>query len=265
MDNNLLVIDFDYFFPNPCLNTASHPDILLYDWSSNETPNGDNTIPDMIWEIRAAAFTRAGKPLPTVTGYDNFWDRFTLTPDARIYVADSNVHSAHMFPDPHNVWDRIDLYDAHHDAGYANGDNTHVHCGNWLLHHYNLGTTDINVHYPPWRDTIDGTETPPTAPVNRSIDDGHTPDPTTYTMASVCRSGSWVPSWCDPDFNTFTAAAPRPVHYFGPRPTTRDYNPDTVNQLVQAQHDFEAKIAHAEAITEQLQHERAQTMTDVER
>lgn len=250
MNNNLLVIDFDYFFNNPVLNTESHPDVFLYDWASNETHDGTNTLGAFIWEVRAGAFLAEGKPLPKASGYEHFWDRFTLTTDARIYVADSNVHSGNMFPNTHDIWDRIDLYDAHHDAGYLDNDEA-MHCGNWMLHHHHRGTRDLNVHYPPWRTSIDGTETPPVAPVNRTIDDGHTPDPTTYTMVFVCRSGAWVPSWCDNQFNDFINEAPRPVHYFGPRPTTRPFHTDTVSTHAKAQQEFQQRITALQRIADE--------------
>lgn len=252
MANNLLVIDFDYFFPNPMIMTNTTPDVMLYDWSAAEAPDGSQTLPDFIWETRAMSFLLNNQPLPMCHGYEDFWNRFTLKTGARIYVADSNQHAAYMFPNTDDIWDRIDLYDAHHDAGYPDGDNNTIHCGNWMLHHYTLGTHDLYVHYPPWRGHAENNpERPPIAPVNRTIDDG-TKATTRYDMVFVCRSGAWVPSWCDHQFTEFINAAPRDPDYFAPRPIPRDFNMTRVNDLVNAQQHIDTNV-------QQILNERTRT------
>jgi len=85
----LLVVDFDFFFPNPLDAGASDTQSLrLYDWGHAET----RIHREVIWPVRAAAFTQQGLPLPRCAATDGFWDRFTLDTDT-LLVADSNAYA----------------------------------------------------------------------------------------------------------------------------------------------------------------------------
>lgn len=209
---NALVFDWDYFFPNPM--ATAYPDddlprdVFMYDWTTSEHGNAER-LPPYIWQTRAEGFLSWDLPLPYCTGWEQWWDRFPgIAVGAELTYADSNAYSApeHFAPAGSGTWDRIDLYDAHHDAGYHHRPESD--CGNWMVDHYRAGVRNLNVHYPAWRRTVDGVEPPPHIPVKRDLDDGTSTVRKRYDAVFVCRSGAWVPSWCDGQFEQFLAAAP---------------------------------------------------------
>ncbi len=207
---NLLVVDWDFFFPNPSYGAAIDDRALLYDWQHAETP----FLVENIWSHRAEGFLRYDLPLPMCEGYEGFWNRFDFGDDpAPLLYGDSNVHSGLLRPSSFGwdaeVWTKVSLWDAHHDCGYSGTlekwkAQGAMECGSWMLKHHELGS-QLEVIYPPWRTKIDGIETGPLIPVPRRIDDGTNPD-TVYDAIYVCRSGAWVPSWCDEQFEEFLGA-----------------------------------------------------------
>lgn len=208
---NALVVDWDYFFRNPFMtsfNAEDVPrDIFMYDWVTTERGNAEH-LPQWVWGTRAEGFLAWDLPLPYCQGWEGWWDRFpNIAVGAQLMYADSNAYSdpEHFAPPVNGTWDRIDLYDAHHDAGYHDGGPD---CGNWMVQHYDAGVRNLNVHYPPWRKAIEGVEPEPLIPVRRDLDDGVSPVLKRYDGVFVCRSGAWVPSWCDEQFEQFLAAAP---------------------------------------------------------
>ena len=85
----LLVVDFDFFFPNPLdAGATDTPSLRLYDWGHAETV----IHREVIWPLRAAAFTAEALPLPRCEPTTGFWDRFTLATDV-LLVADSNAYA----------------------------------------------------------------------------------------------------------------------------------------------------------------------------
>ena len=211
---NFLVVDWDFFFVNPLHNgNVSDRTLLLYDWKHLEHPFFVNDI----WSSRAHGFLMNDLPLPRATDFDGFWDRFGLD-DAILLVADSNLYAGLLQPssigDPeHERWNRIDLFDAHHDAGYkirsmdeyiARGT---VSCEDWMLEHARRGVTDLHVHYPAWLTAAFSADPEPAIEVDRRIDDGQ-PVGVDYDAVFVCRSGAWVPPWCDDQFVEFVESFP---------------------------------------------------------
>ncbi|MFE9833964.1 hypothetical protein ACFYP4_02275 [Streptomyces sp. NPDC005551] len=212
---NLLVVDWDFFFPNPMYGAKMGPDVLLYDWHHSESRWGV----DMQWPIVAQGWLRNGLELPMCRDYDGFWDRFNLFREegepAPMLYGDSNVWSGLLLPTTFGweveAWTKVSLWDAHHDCGYkgtleewrAGGE---MECDSWMLKHHDLGS-ELEVIYPRWRSKIDGIESGPLIPVNRRIDDGSNP-PTVYDAVYICRSGAWVPAWCDEQFEDFLARYP---------------------------------------------------------
>lgn len=210
---NLLVVDWDFFFPNPSYGAEFGQDALLYDWQHAETPY----LTNYIWSTRAAPFLQYDLPLPKCLDYEGFWQRFNLGGDqpAELLYGDSNLHSGLLLPSSFgweaSAWSTISLWDAHHDCGYkgtlegwrASGK---MQCDTWMLKHYDLGS-HLEVIYPSWRQEIDGVESGPLIPVDRRIDDGSNPT-REYHAVYVCRSGAWVPSWCDGQFDEFLASYP---------------------------------------------------------
>lgn len=219
----LLVVDWDFFFPTPGMSTRfeDFASPLLYLWDHKETPF--HTSP-MVWANRASGFIQNELELPRVAGWEGFWGRFTLDDGGvPVLYGDSNLHAGRIMPstfgmdeewDLPDVWETVTLYDAHHDSGYdgtgsfeawkARGVLT---CEDWMLRHYDAGTRCLEVRYPQWRGEVGTIEPAPLIPVDRRIDDGSTPDHT-YDAIYVCRSGAWVPPWCDEQFTEFMEAAP---------------------------------------------------------
>jgi hypothetical protein len=87
--HRLLVVDFDFFFPNPLdAGAADTQSLRLYDWGRAETV----VHREKIWPVRAAVFAGEGVPLPRCQPTTGFWDRFTLATDV-LLVADSNAYA----------------------------------------------------------------------------------------------------------------------------------------------------------------------------
>ncbi|MFF9265824.1 hypothetical protein [Streptomyces longwoodensis] len=227
---NLLVVDWDFFFPNPTISANFHEFETpgLYLWDHKETPF--HTSP-LMWATRASGFLHYGLELPRVKGWEGFWDRFQFSEDGVVLTyGDSNLHAGRLFPSTFGLdedwgvpdrWTTVSLYDAHHDCGYqgtgsyekweARGTLT---CEDWMLNHHRHGSR-LEVTYPAWRGAVEGIEPPPLVPVDRRVDDGTTPD-RAYDAIYVCRSGAWVPPWCDEEFTAFLEAAPGMWHSLVP-------------------------------------------------
>ncbi|MFI9019299.1 hypothetical protein ACIGZI_35315 [Streptomyces griseus] len=216
----LLVVDFDFFFHNPLegAEAAHRGNPLLYDWGHAETP----FLQEDVWTFRAEDFIRAGTSLPRCEGLDGFWDRFTFThPRPPLLYADSNAHAGALTPvhyalpgEAATPWQEVHLFDAHHDSGYPhrNGPATfeewaqegEYSCEDWMLVHHARGTR-LTLTYPTWRPQ--GDSHPPMAPLTVNVDD-HTAIPGTFDAVFLCRSGAWVPSWCDDQLTELLQAFP---------------------------------------------------------
>ncbi|MFF0481070.1 hypothetical protein [Streptomyces sp. NPDC004435] len=229
---NFLVVDWDFFFPTPTAGGPVGDHASLYAWPVAE----DATHVEAIWLRRIRAFRATGVPLPRVSGFEGFWDRFRIAPDATVFYADSNAWASQIFPTnlgAEGPWEAVHLYDAHHDCGYAPNHRSFedwqrrgpISAENWLLGHYWNGS-QVFVHFPPWRESMKRPTERPLIPVSMVIDDGQALD-VTFNAVYVCRSGAWVPPWCDGDFSAFLAACPaKPVEvpqnqWNHPRPDVR--------------------------------------------
>lgn len=201
----LLVVDWDTFFP-----VVEPPDTLwdLYDWGHNE--NWGSGLQSMVWLDRAANFVRSQVPLPGLSGLqETFWQRFTFTANATLFVSESNFAS--MMPAVRRGIKEVALFDAHHDGGYKERLGEHWNCENWAVW-YGLKGIPVHVYYPTWRTHVFETEDSCLAetlglPFHRQFDHGH-PDPHSFDRIHVCRSGSWVPPWLDGAFQAFLEACP---------------------------------------------------------
>lgn len=215
---HLLVIDFDFFFPNPMEGAPVEDGYspLMYDWGHREAPL---FLSNMVWNTRAATFLRGGLPLPSMVppeaGWGAFWARFRIDLDAPLLVADSNMHAGELRSESGGAFESVDLYDAHHDSGYHRKsmqewlDGGTYSCEDWMLCHQLAGTPDLTVHYPQWKASVMEHEVlPEGVEVAQVVDDGEPVDKT-YSAVFVCRSGAWVPSWCDGEFAAFLTASGR--------------------------------------------------------
>lgn len=235
---NLLVVDWDYFFPE----LTQDPKVwMLYDWGHAET---SSIYFGPIWVIRAAAFDEAGVPRPRMNDeWTDFWGRFDIDPEATLYYTDSNVGA--FSPEVRHataertgqVW----LYDAHHDSGYAeNRDldkilkDDKVTCEDWMVAYRLMHQAELHVRYPTWKTWAMDLEPEPLVPVDRAFDDGAA-NPVHFDAVFVCRSGAWVPPWCDYDFQDFITDAPVNELYEIDECEPRDWDEQAVEDLVKAQ------------------------------
>lgn len=208
---NLLVVDFDTFFPGiERVEQDRFPgEHMLYDWGHTEE---DGIFYETIWPIRAAAFVMNGQPLPEIDREraQAFWSRFKFSEHAGLLYADSNMYAAHEFV--REGVTQVYLFDAHHDCGYRpDAINrmlaTHeINCENWMLH-YAMTDVELHMRYPQWRDYAVEGEPQPLIPLERKVDD-EAPLDVVFDRVFVCKSPAWVPSWCDVDWHRFVSAAP---------------------------------------------------------
>ncbi|MFC4328364.1 hypothetical protein ACFPC0_11050 [Streptomyces andamanensis] len=225
---NLLVVDWDFFFRNPSYAAdlgVEEGDLMLYLWDHAESPVYTfGPIATQVWAERASGFLKSDMPLPMATNWENFWSRFRFDEyDVPVYYADSNLWAGKIMPSSlgwdledqglRDAWATVSLYDAHHDCGYKNTGSfeewqakDRISCEDWMLAHHEQGSR-LEVTYPAWRKEIGQVEPEPLVPVKRRVDDGTTED-RVYHAVFVCRSGAWVPPWCDGQFTEFLHAGP---------------------------------------------------------
>lgn len=214
MSRNLLVVDWDYFFPSP---DPGDDDWEFFDWAHKET----GFFIEAVWPSRAHTFLVNDRSLPGLTtgpGWatpDGFWDRVGLLDGASLIAVESNVRALLAGTGFDQVW----LYDAHHDSGYTTDPDSAAEmalrgsdpaamwqCGDWMVPLYAAGA-ELHVRYPTWRTQAMDIEPDPVVEVDRAFDDGTRP-PVDFETAVVCRSGAWVPPWHDQAFIDFVDAAP---------------------------------------------------------
>lgn len=131
-------------------------------------------------------------------------------------IGDSNLYAGRIFPSLVDLeadgWEEVWLFDAHHDSGYKATrslkqfvERGTMSCEDWMLNHTTQGSK-LRVRYPAWRATADGSlydcEPGPAVEVDRAVDDGR-PVGGWFDAVYVCRSGTWVPPWCDNAFEDF--------------------------------------------------------------
>lgn len=208
VSHNLLVVDWDYFFPNPYDGGDYQTDqVLLYDWNHIESPFFVETL----WGGRADGFLMHDLPLPRCSGYEHFWERFGIEPGTPLWVADSNALAGLMEPNPYASWSSVWLFDAHHDCGYKGTleefrASTRVSCEDWMIMHHDRGAR-LHVRYPTWKIHAFTCEPKPLVPVDRKIDPGFALG-VDFDGVFLCRSGAWVPPWCDDQLTEFIDAYP---------------------------------------------------------
>jgi hypothetical protein len=210
----LLVIDFDSFFP-----VVEPPDEgwPLYDWGHSE--RWHPSLLDSLWVSRAVTFVRNGMALPRTSGLERtFWSRFQIHSRAAYYVSDSNVWS--IAPQVRRGVTDVVLFDAHHDCGYKETLADRYSCEDWGLWYIAHGIP-LTVYYPQWRKHVFTTEEfcygeralyPPTRTFDDNAQHG------TIGRIHACRSGAWVPPWCEAAFWRFVRACParQQPRYLGP-------------------------------------------------
>lgn len=239
--SRLLCIDWDSFFANPM--TAGHTTDetwQLFDWGHAEA---EFFINGPLWLMRARAFEQYGMALPGVRtpagGWEAFWTRFTFASPAGAvpdtgsplaYAADSNAHAGTLSPpDATTAFESVLLLDAHHDSGYRiNSYTDYLHqtsfsCEDWMLEQQRRGTRDLEVRYPTWFPDGPSNDLPDGVATRQRLDDEE-PVEGVFDTVFVCRSGAWVPPWCDTEFEAFLDAAPFEVIWIDEHPRNRGWD-----------------------------------------
>jgi hypothetical protein len=216
--NQLLVVDWDYFFFNPLEAGDMTHDVFLFDWGHRESP----LFIDTMWPIRAASFIRNQLPLPRVNNlWKKFWSRFQFTPHATLEVADSNAYAGLAKPAaPLLSFDHVWLYDAHHDSGYGIKSYQSwarkfveskgvIDCSDWMLVHQFYGSK-LHYRFPKWHKHYlkEGVEVCKGVKLEAKVDSPNTRPTGLFSHAFICRSGAWVPPWCDKEFLKFVNLFP---------------------------------------------------------
>lgn len=206
---NLLSIDWDFFFYNPWLASAkaTAEELCLYDWDHKE----NDFFPHAIWEFRKETFKRRSVPLPACTHWKHFWEQFNIDSSGTLYVADSHMFAAvitQMSLAPVK-FKRVYNIDAHHDA-YLRTDlqtyalKNHVTCEDWMIIYKLLGASLYWI-YPDW---LQKPMPPKKLRGVKCCPESHTRTQEYWSTQRfsdifICRSGCWVPPWCDQDFEEF--------------------------------------------------------------
>lgn len=214
--SNLLVVDWDYFFYNPLYATDGHDErFWLFDWGHRESP----LYIDVLWPMRAAGFLKHGFDLPTVDVPKDWWDRFNIADDAVCEVSDSNMYSG--IAGDGRVFDHVWLYDAHHDLFAIHSPEQlleysakgAVTCEDWMWVHHLQGSR-LHWRYPKWfpYGKHYARELPKWVNCDARKDDmGKLDTRMKFDVVSICRSGAWVPPWCDEQFEQFYQSCPAQV------------------------------------------------------
>jgi hypothetical protein len=265
-DRTLLVVDWDFWFRNPleaCDRRAEDTAPLLYDWGHRETRF---FIHDM-WPMRAAAFVRHGLPLPGMEpGWQTFAQRFQLSRRAVVHYQDSNAGAGLVQAPRGSRWADVWLYDAHHDCYRSGGDLmtwTHTHlqpggalrftCEDWMFVHAVQGSR-LHWRYPAFRHDrkakagADHEALPHKSDeafwrkFSSAQDAGHNGPEQEIDAVFVCRSGAWVPPWCDNDLQQFLDSFGRRVVRQDAEPVVRPFSLDAVHAEVERWRAMEQEV-----------------------
>lgn len=231
---NVLVVDFDYFFRNPMeAADGTDPNVFLYDWGHKEAPI---FVEGPLWNIRAEQFMETGLPLPRTSLVPGWWSRFRFAQNVELLLCDSNAHAGNLTPEAvggnlGEVW----LFDAHHDSGYRDNPTASMkywrshygtlNCEDWMIDLASDGA-DLHMRYPQWRENGLEMEPEPAVTMDRQVDD-LAPLPIRFHAVLMCRSGAWVPPWCDDDFTTLAEQFPGKHRWLDETHHPRDWQVDS--------------------------------------
>lgn len=172
---------------------------------------------------------RAELPLPQCSGFEGFWDRFQFSDDVRLCWAESNSLAVAVPGEPWCGWDQV------YPSPLVTGE---VRCEDWMVV-LDDREAELHMRYPQWRSRGVELEPEPEVPVDRAVDDGVTLDHVVFDAVFVCRSGAWVPPWCDMQFarflESFLPAAPQRLDADLDVPMIRDFNIEMVRAEAEAE------------------------------
>lgn len=203
---NLLVVDWDYFFPTTVKHQGGTPadDFWLFDWGHHES---NLLFYEALWPTRAGAFWNRGFDLPRCNDeWKNLWEQVKFNGEPEVFFADSNVWALHtsVFRPYEEVW----LLDAHHDSGYREVDREKdgYSCEDWMLA-YGANGSRLVWHPPAWCENAIEENGPARndQPLNIVGDLDGAPE---FDVVFICRSACWTPPWEDDNFMAFVVGTP---------------------------------------------------------
>lgn len=244
VDRNLLVIDYDFFFPNPFeAGDSKRSDYWFFDWAHREVP----MLIDDIWPTRALSFYVKGLELPQAKVPDNWWGLFDFTPGARLYYADSNVFALQVpsLSDLDSEFKSVWLYDAHHDSGY-NIDSVddfiekfdgRYTCEDWMIYFQEVHESELHWRWPVWHKHYneEGPKYPKGVHLDAAVHNLAEKPPVAFSDVFLCRSGAWVPPWAESGFHRLLKDA-------------KHMKPKKIGPLSRRTHDFSSVKRDAELI-----------------
>ena len=242
MTSNLLVVDWDFFFPMPPANTQRA--FELYDWGHAES----HMYIGPIWHSRAASFLRNNMPLPDVNNdWHTWWQRFRFADESTLYFHESNAFAVN--PRFANYIDgEVWLFDAHHDCGYNRSKSMRAirtgtwTCEEWMIFYGRMvGVKNLHVRYPIHRpNAFEEEPRPYWSKLDRKFYDPEEETPE-FDTVFVCRSGAWVPPWCDEKFERFLNLAPMYLEKVEGGLVERSFDLDEVKAYVKMLDEFFAQ------------------------
>jgi len=231
--SNLLAIDWDYFFPSPMEGSPTTGHDMFFDWGHYENA----FMIERVWPHRAVAFVGNDLPLPMVNDeWKSFLSRFQFTDDVVSYYSESNMLAGGLTSPDGQPFESVWLFDAHHDSGYhpttlaewqATG---RYSCEDWMLMHAQDGS-ELHVRHPRW---MSDWSQPSVKDVKVDIDrDDFGSLDVVFDTIHLCRSGAWVPPWCDEQFFEFTEALPGDVEEIGSYAVVpREFDMENVRKML---------------------------------
>jgi hypothetical protein len=188
---NILSIDWDYFAP----------DIFQFDWGHMES----SFFLEPIWNFRShdISLINGERALDKIkpTGYIELLQKIITISPAKIMIAESHssIYEFIKYFKCKNltVWN----FDQHHDLGYH--ERATLQCDNWASIGLLKGLIkEYKLIYPKWRKEIPEKLPWDITPIYDVPDD--LPG---FVAVFICRSGAWMPTWCDDKWLEF-------IHYW---------------------------------------------------
>jgi len=182
----LLTVDFDFFVPeDPFLDLAHKEDLFFL---------------KTIWHAR----THLIDQLKCNGQEQGFWKQLSSLMHMQtkdLFISDSHASVAQLLQQ--EDFNRVILIDAHHDC-WLQEDANRVGCEDWACWWLQQNPYNHLIWiYPDWQD-ISAYPTPfhLYKQIHTTTDLQHIKNLTAQAI-HVCRSGCWVPPWCDQTFITF--------------------------------------------------------------
>lgn len=214
-----LSVDFDFFVRESPMWDWGHVESVLHR--------------EILWASRAMGFPDISDEMspeiwasPKPEGFLDALEKkgVTLAPDCGIVVSDSHTYGIMTFATTMDVQETLLSFDAHHDLGYelakfkSKLKSGMISCEDWLGHLLVMRSDlSAQIIYPDWKKEwldewkeIERIQSEKIRDISRAYKQAKSslwsecelPEGE-ITTVHICRSGSWVPPWLDPQFISF--------------------------------------------------------------